>query len=263
MSEQKTPTWSLLGCGCAVLVLGALLIFAGVTFVTYRQAERFKAGYDGDPEAAAARVRAVLPHAELPAGYYPLGGLSVPFLFDLAVLTDLPPGERSPRPGTRRFRERGLLYVSTLSPRRDDAQVRAYFEEGPEPAAGGRGDDMELVIPDDEIGSDLALAFESRELVGRGRVALPGGEAYYAARRGELSISGRSSPGLATFLYMRCAGGGRRLRLGLWFAAEPQSRPAEGVEAGGAATEELAEAPPSPADPQALEAFLAPLRVCS
>lgn len=241
--RPQVPGWSFLGCGCAALVLVAMLGIVGVSVLSWRQAKQFRAGL-GDPAVAAAQVAEVLPHRSLPEGYYPLGGLSVPLLFDLAALTDLPPEERSAAEDAARFHRAGFLYVSRLSPRGADAQLTRGFEEG-------SGGEMELTLPDDDIGRDLAVGFDSREVLGRGAVAIPGGEALWVARLGTVSLRDDSFEGLATLLYLRC-GDDRRIRLGMWFAPLP----------GGAAAPEASTWPGTPADPRAVERFLGHFEVC-
>ena len=85
-SSGRSPKLGLLGCGCGAVVVALMLLMLIFTFVAYRQSERLKSGYES-PEEAAAQVRKVLPHEELPDGYYPLGGASVPIFFRLAILT--------------------------------------------------------------------------------------------------------------------------------------------------------------------------------
>lgn len=246
-SPRQAPTWSLFGCGCAAVVLAVMLGLVAVSVVTHRQAQRFRQEL-GDP-AAAAQVAEVLPHRRLPPGYHPLGGLSVPLLFDMAILTDLPPEERSSQKGAPRFHRSGFLYVSSFSLRDHRAQLTRYFEQGPGP--GGR--EMELTLPDDEIGQDLGLGFESREVLGRGAMAIPGGEALWVARRGTVSLRDEGFEGLATLLYLPCEND-RRIRLGLWFAPLPEEA--------APSTQGSSSLRGTPADPRAVERFLGHFEVC-
>jgi hypothetical protein len=124
-------------------------------------------------------------------------------------------------------------------------QIRAYFHDegaGPAPDAenlGGQGD------------LEIDIAFEGREVVGRGTLPIPRGEALYLARRGRLELEGTAQEGLSTLAYLDCEAD-RRVRFALWFRGLEEA-PAE---AGGALP------PGSPADPEALRELLSAFEVC-
>lgn len=247
MSEPgKTPKAGLLGCGCGAVVVGLMILLLVFTFIAWRQSRQLQSGY-ASPEQAAAQVREVLPHDELPEGYYPLGAASVPLFFRLAILTDLPPEERETGEGARRFRRSGFVFYSTFSLRSDDSELLRYFEEGP---AEGE-EEMDLNLPEDSVAGDLGVDFQAREVLGRGEEPVHGGRVYYVARRGRLEIRGDAFPGLATLYYLKCDEG-RRVRFGLWFAPGPP-----GPESG-----ETGELRGTPADPEALTDFLEHFWIC-
>lgn len=235
---------SLLGCGCATGVLGLMLVVGGLLFLTYRQSQRLQGGYQ-EPEAAAEQVADVLPYQELPDGYYPFGGASVPVFFRLAILTDLPPEERPPGQQGPRFERSGFVYFSTFSLRSDDAELLGYFEQGPKPGE----EEMEVEIPKDSLAGDLEMDFEPHEVLGRGSTPIRGGRAYYVSRRGRLEVSGDGFAGLATLFYVKCDEG-RRVRFGLWFGPEPEAGTAPRYRG-------------TPADPEALSGFLSHFLICS
>jgi len=235
---------SLLGCGCATGVLGLMLVVGGLLFLTYRQSQRLQGGYQ-EPAVAAEQVAGVLPYQELPDGYYPFGGASVPVFFRLAILTDLPPEERPPGRQGPRFGRSGFVYFSTFSLRSDDSELLQYFEQGPEPGE----EEMEVEIPEDSLAGDLEMDFEPHEVLGRGGTPIRGGRAYYVSRRGRLEVSGDGFPGLATLFYVKCDEG-RRVRFGLWFGPEPAAGTAPRYRG-------------TPADPEALSSFLGHFLICS
>jgi hypothetical protein len=237
---RKSPRLGLLGCGCGAIVVGLLLLMLAFTYLAWRQSERLKSGYD-NPEEAAARVREVLHYDELPDGYYPLGGASVPVFFRLALLTDLPPEEREGGEGARRFHRSGFIFFSTFSLRSDDSELLRYFREGPK-----EGDkEMDLNLPKDGIAGDLGMDFEAREVIARGSEPVQAGRVYYVARRGGLEVSGDAFEGLATLFYLKCDEG-HRVRFGLWFAPDPETADLQGT----------------PGDPKALADFLGHFWIC-
>jgi hypothetical protein len=95
-------------------------------------------------------------------------------------------------------------------------------------------------------------------VLGRGAVPIPGGEALWVARRGTVGVREARFEGFATLLYLRC-GEGRRIRLGLWFAALPEGEETAAEGAPPPAPESLEG---TPADPRALEGFLGHFEVC-
>lgn len=253
----KRTRASLLGCGCATLVLGFMMLMVGLTVFTWWESERLKKGY-GDPSEAARRVDGLLPHDRLPAGYHPLGAVKVPLFYRMAILTDLPAEERpvvdveaEDGPPPRRFGRSGFIYFSTFSLRRDDSELVRYFEDGPAPGE----EEMSLGTQEGSVAGDLDVDFEAREVVTRGRVGLAegsgAGAAFFVARRGRLRVAGDDFPGLSTLFYVRCEAG-RRVRFGLWFAPAPEPA-AGGNEAAVTGT---------PADPRALQGFLGHFRLC-
>jgi hypothetical protein len=236
----KSPRLGLLGCGCGAIVVGLLLLMLTFTFLAWRQSERLKSGYD-NPEEAAARVQEVLPYDALPDGYYPLGGASVPVFFRLAILTDLPPGEREGGEGARRFHRSGFIYFSTFSLRKDDSELLRYFQEGPKEGEK----EMDLNLPENGIAGDLGMDFEAREVIARGAEPVHAGRVYYVARRGGLKVSGDAFEGLATLFYVKCDEG-HRVRFGLWFAPDQETADLRGT----------------PGDPKALADFLGHFWIC-
>ena len=85
---------SLLGCGCGAVVVAVLAVLVAMAWFAYVQGERFEETL-ADPEARAARSREILGYDELPEGYHPMGGFSIPFVMEMAMLSDrdLAPGE--------------------------------------------------------------------------------------------------------------------------------------------------------------------------
>lgn len=245
MAGNGPRTLSFLGCGCALVVLGISLAVVGFTWFTYRQAKGLAEGIT-DPEKRAAKTREILHYRELPEGYHPVGGFSIPILFKTAILSDkreIRAVEKAPGMEEEKadlFDRRGFLFVETPGFRSNDSEIRDYFTTGSEDADGPtdfstQGGDV-----------NLDVQFDVREVLGRGRVPIPRGEALYVARRGRLEIEDSEIEGLSTLMYLDCAEDDR-IRFGLWFTPTPE----EGADLSG-----------TPADPEALEGFLGHFEVC-
>lgn len=252
-TDRKPLTW--LGCGCALLVAAVLSFVVAGSFATWRAAERFREGRE-DPAVAAEQTREVLPWSRLPEGYHPTGAMEMPLgLLRMAVFADSAPGAR---PGGDAGSDRppqvsaGFFFVDMPDWMNRKAKMARVFR-------GEEGDPGGI--------SQVEVRFESREELGRGELTVAAGRdaanVLYYARRGDLEIQdasfgladedapARRVPGIATMLLFDCPGVDR-LRLGLWFATDPAPE-AETPEADLTAT---------PADPDAIAAFLSGFDVC-
>lgn len=251
-TQRGRSTTSLLGCGCGLLVLGVLAVIVGMTWFTYRQAKGLAEGFT-DPERRAASAQEILAYEELPAGYQALGGFSVPFLFKTALLTDKEQVEAAPEGSGESadlFDTRGFVYVETLGMGQRDDQIRAYFESSQDQGQAQEGTGPVNISTGGDTNIDVD--FEVREVLGRGTVPVPFGEALYVARAGKLEIEEKKLDGLSTLVYVDCQDDSR-VRFGLWFAPLPEPAEAGGAPAGLDGT---------PADPAAIEEFLGHFQIC-
>lgn len=245
MSNGGPRTLSFLGCGCALVVLGISLVVVGFTWFTYRQAKSLAEGIT-DPEKRAAKTREILHYEELPEGYHPVGGFTIPWLFKTAILSDkgkIEAVERAPGQDDAKadlFDRRGFLFVETAGFRGNDSEIRDYFSNPSE--SGDAPTDFSTQGGD----VNLNVQFDVREVLGRGQVPIPRGEALYVARRGRLEVEDKEIEGLSTLIYLDCAHDGR-IRFGLWFTPEP---------------EDATDLAGTPADPAALEGFLGHFGMC-
>jgi len=110
VADSKT-VFAYIGIGCIVIV-GVMAIAAGACGVwVYSEAQRFEAEAR-DPEARADRVLSILGADTLPEGYYPMIGISIPFVMETALLTDEEPQDDGEEAN---FGERGFIYLATTS----------------------------------------------------------------------------------------------------------------------------------------------------
>jgi len=239
---QKKPTspWVWVGCGCGAVVLLAMLALASLTFWGYRKGKELSETMT-DPQKRTAKVQAVLPYEDLPAGYYPAFAMSMPMGFmEMALFTDRDPGSgNSSTTENQGFENRGFMYMN-LRQIRDNRVKMERFLRGEAPR------------PEDSGWSQSNVKFNPKEIVRRGSVNVNGTEVLYSAGRGEISRQGRADKeGLVTMVMPECPGD-HRLRFGMWFGPDPApEKPVAEADFTG-----------TNADPAALQEFLGHFKLC-
>lgn len=206
--KNKTSPWMYVGCGCGILVALVLAGIAALTYFGYRTGKEVEQTFK-DPVKRAAKTREILPYDELPQGYYPAGGISIPFVMDMAMFSD-----KEPKPGTGDgnhkdldFGDRGFIYMAFRSWVGSGKQheLRDYIEgKGKRPKWMNRSD----------------VDLEHREILKRGQIDVNGRTIFYSVARGNVDRPGRHNRGLVTFFTLECPNENRR-RLGLWFGPDP------------------------------------------
>lgn len=234
-TKSTSPwVWVAAGCGCAVLV--AVLAVGGMGFFGYRWAKQVESEIK-NPEQRRAKVLEVLGVEQMPTGYFPVMGLSIPFVMEMAILSD-----REPPPGDvdtdrNSFDERGLFYIATIQSGRDRQRIQDYFD--------GKTHDLEGL-------RQAGLSFGRGDVVSRGTLTLPGAETRYVAERGEVSYGHSSGKRSITALALIDCAKDSRMRLAIWFGPDPApDAPVESLDLAG-----------TPADEAALTAFLGQFRLC-
>jgi hypothetical protein len=229
------------GClGAVVLAVGAV---AALGFFGYRKAKQFEAELK-DPDARAAKVRSVLGAATLPEGYHPFMAMSIPFVMEMAMLSDVAP-DFSGRGHQGGLGRRGFIYVRTLAANNDRQQLRDYFE--------GRSDDVD-VLRRNNIHLDRRGEVLRRGVVDEG----DGTKVMYLAQRGQLEMSSAHVEGITTMMLLDCQGDTRQ-RFGIWFGPEPPALAGKGGEGASVAAADLVG---SPADEDAIRAFMGHFHLC-
>ena len=241
---KKTSPWVYVGVGCGLIVLLSLIAISGFTYLVYRQGKEMAKSFT-DPKAREAKTREVLPYATLPAGYYPGGAMSIPFLMDFAILTDREPvSGQAPEAGG--FQDRSFIFMN-MRHLRDNREKMERYLRGEAPA------------PQDSAWSRSNVNFDAKKVIRRGQLQIDGQTVLYQASSGEVSHQGprtrgvsvtQKKEGIVTMVLPECADD--RLRFGIWIGPPPA----------GAADNPQADYTGTPADPAALQEFLGHFRLC-
>ena len=231
MADGKT-VFAYIGIGCVVIV-GFLAVSIGACSIWgYSEMQRFQR--EGrDPVARRDSVLEVLGATELPEGYYPMRALSVPFLMDLAMLTDIEQADDEDDP---EFGDRGLLYVKMFRLGQNEEELRDYFE--------GRTDDANVL-------EDSGINIDVDEIIHRGAMEIGDADLMYVIQRGNVSMGRRDGGGLASMTLIECDSDSR-MRIAIWFVPDPDPD-AAAVDLDMAGT---------PGDPEAMREFFAHFELC-
>jgi hypothetical protein len=234
---KKTSPWVYVGLGCGAIVLLGLIAISGFTYLVYRQGKEMAKSFT-DPKAREAKTREVLPYTALPAGYYPGGAMSIPFLMEFAVLTDREP-TNGQGPDQGNFDQRSFIFMN-MRHLRDNREKMERYLRGEAPA------------PEDSAWNKSNVNFDAKKVIRRGQVEVGGQTVLYQASQGEIThkqggvSTEQKKEGIVTMVLPECADD--RLRFGIWMGPPPA----------GAADDYTG----TPADPAALQEFLEHFRLC-
>ncbi len=232
MAAERRSPWLYALFGCLGLVAVIVVVIGALTFVGVRTARNIAADNE-DPERRGQRALEILGAAEAPGGYHAVAVVSVPFVIDMAILSDLPPGEE---PWAVEFGERGFYYVQALWGGDD---LRAFFDQEATESRTLRDMGLELDLEENLERGDL-----DREDVG----------ARWATFRGSTMFGpGEQIGELVTLIEFDCPQD-ERMRMGIWFGPAGET--------GGTDEMQDTEAADSVPGSEAIAAFLEPIHPC-
>jgi hypothetical protein len=233
--KKKASPWLYVGCGCAVLVFLGFALITGLTYMGYRGAKRMETNFK-DPKAREASTRDVLPYRELPAGYYPWGAFSIPFVMEMAFFGDQQP-QAGKGPQDNAFREHGFIFFKMPHLRGNKEDMERYLR-------GEQSDRKPRWMQGD-------VDFRAEANIRRGTVNVGGAPVLWATNRGDIRQKGERKPGIVTMVMPQCPGGGA-VRFGLWFNPDPApGKPIPEVDWAGTS-----------ADPAQVQSFLGHFQLC-
>jgi hypothetical protein len=217
-----------LGCGGCALLLGVFVVVSVIGGI--RLARNIEREME-DPVAREEKAEELLGTEELPEGYYAVVSISLPLVLETVILSDRPGGEDH---GISADATKLFVYIEAI---RGDRRWRDYLE--------GKADASEVL-------AQQGIRMERpAEEVGRGEILLDGATVDYVSQRGTLMLQDDNFDGLSTFLLIRCEGS-KKMRIAVWSAAETDpATPADELDLSGTC-----------ADPDEMEAFLAPFDLC-
>ncbi len=202
MTDQaKTPTWVYIAVGCGGALMLALVAMGVVGYLGFRWVSDVKETHE-NPASREAKVLEILGADSIPDGYHGAAGVSIPFVMQLAVLSDKEPQQDGQ---SRGFDERGFVYIEMIRLGSQQEELEAFF----------RGE-----VDDPEVLRENNIRIDVEEIVGRGSIEGEGFDLDYFAHRGGLEAAGGRGRGLTSLVMIRCPSD-ERMRFGIWFGPDP------------------------------------------
>lgn len=199
-TTERSP-WVYVGCGCALIVVLIVVAIAGASFMGVRKIKEYTEGMK-DPVVRAERALEVLGGSALPPGYNAQLYLSVPFVLDLALLTDGPPVTEDDRQGMRDYQNM-IFFVDV----RDFDESRDF----------DRYLDGEVDRPAIFRQIDVDFDFRAGEPLGRGSFDVGTQGIRWVAEAGDLETDLTEHPGVLVLSGVDCPGRDKRVRILAWF----------------------------------------------
>lgn len=227
MQPQRRSPWTFVVLGCTALLVAAAVAFVAFLVVGQRVARGVRA-QTIDPALRLASVQELLHATDLPDGYAPTLGLSVPLLGQVAVLESAPVDVG---PDTEVGHRKFFFYLVRSGSDRSDTWSDGF----------------------DRLLDLRGLDFQPGETVAQGTLGVGSAEVAFRTERARIEARPRGEwPVLAALVEVDCPTPNETERFGAWIEPDPApDLPAEEVDLSG-----------TPADPDAIQAFLSFFRLC-
>jgi hypothetical protein len=235
--QNRTSPWVWIAAGCGGCLVLTVAAMVAIGVFGYRFTRQMVEDLE-NPESREAKVLEILGAEELPEGYYPAMGISIPWLTDVAILSGKPVEYHRPSEDSLDidleegdFGDRVFIYVSKRSFGDPQHDVERFF-------SGRATRAMNMNIQGIRLGA--------RELLREGEIEVRGTPVRYRIDHGDLETEfdegsgrtgGREVGGLLIRLHFQCPNDGR-IHLGIW------SGPAAEGAVAGASEQAAAERPP-------------------
>ena len=225
MAKEGRKIWMVLGIGCAtVLVLGGIVI-AIVAYYSYQTAKQVAETIKNPAE----KTNEVLGTDQLPPGYYPNFAMEIPFLMEMAIISNKPLDED---PNHREMGDHGFVYMKMIRFGKESEELEGYF----------RGETQDAsVLRKNNINIDVDEELDRGVLEEEGRLIM------YVTQRGRVNVNHGRKYGLSTIALIRCEGE-RRVRFAIWYGPE---------------SEDLGNLTGSAADINAFQGFISHFQFCN
>jgi len=235
--KQSTQWWITGGCGCCLLL--ALLIGA-VVAAGFFGVSSFKDYLTDlkDPVSRSARTAEILGASRLPEGYVGQVFFSIPWVFDVVILSDGEPmaiaEEDDVNLDAAAVGEHVFIYFKLRSKDMDDEDVD-HMLRGEHTSGGTR--------------VDVGIELDPEEEIGRGAFELEPQRLRWVAHRGEIELDDDLA-GIYSRVIIDCPTD-ELTRVAVWFQRDPEEP-----------SEAAADLAGSPADEAALRTFMGHFNVC-
>lgn len=199
MARQKSNTCLIFGIGC-----GSLVLIVGVTAAIffYKQTQSFREGIKNPGP----HVLEVLQTDSLPPGYYPNVGIKIPFIMDMAIISNRERNNETEDADEPKLGNKGMVYISFRFRGKKRQELLDYFE--------GESDDSDVLRKNN-------IKVDTKEIIDRGVFELENQKFLYFTLRGEINMDhGSTEDSIATILLIDCEEDSRT-RMGILYEPDP------------------------------------------
>ncbi len=200
-TTQNRSPWVYVGCGCAIIFALVVVAVVGAGFLGFRGLKEYAEGMK-DPAARAERTLEVLGGDALPAGYHAQLYFSIPFVLEMALLTDGTPVTEDDSEGLRDYQNLVFFLKVRKFDKSDDFD--RYLD--------GKEDRPRIF---DQI--DVDFDFDTGEPIDRGSFEVGDQSLRWVAQTGNLDTDLADYDGILALAGVDCPKRDDRVRILAWF----------------------------------------------